>query len=171
MFYLNKAHELAPQLAPEPSGFLWMPDEGFGQAFAQHLNSREVALLSAVQRPIAINERHACRWRCSRSNPIPPAGHHPRRDDGERFHRCGRRNIPRAESTRSLGFSVVSPLACPTADSRDGQKRVDCGNCDIRVEVLAPLPRVQFAMRGITQANASGRSHNSSPGRILVSVN
>jgi pimeloyl-ACP methyl ester carboxylesterase len=54
VFYREKSHAMAPQLAPDADGFIWMPDEGFKNAFAQNVSAQEAALLSAVQRPIAV---------------------------------------------------------------------------------------------------------------------
>src|SRR5581483_5960685 len=36
VFYKDEPHPQAPQLAPDAEGFIWMPDSGFGQAFAQN---------------------------------------------------------------------------------------------------------------------------------------
>jgi pimeloyl-ACP methyl ester carboxylesterase len=54
VFYREKAHPLAPQLGPDASGFIWMPDEAFGRAFAPHASPEQIALLNATQRPIAV---------------------------------------------------------------------------------------------------------------------
>ena len=54
LFYREKAHCEAPQLAPDAHGFIWMPNEGFGAAFSQHASPERVALLAATQRPIAV---------------------------------------------------------------------------------------------------------------------
>src|SRR5262249_4628199 len=54
VFYREKPHALAPQLAPDPSGLIWMPDEGFGSAFAPNASPEQIALLNATQRPIAV---------------------------------------------------------------------------------------------------------------------
>ena len=54
MFYRDKPHPQAPQLAPDAHGFIWMPLEAFGTAFAQHASPERAALLAATQRPIAI---------------------------------------------------------------------------------------------------------------------
>jgi pimeloyl-ACP methyl ester carboxylesterase len=54
VFYRQKAHPLAPLLAPSPDGYIWMPDEAFKNAFAQNLTEHEAQLLSAVQRPIGV---------------------------------------------------------------------------------------------------------------------
>jgi len=54
VFYREKPHALAPQLAPDASGMIWMPDEGFGSAFAPKASPEQIALLNATQRPIAV---------------------------------------------------------------------------------------------------------------------
>jgi pimeloyl-ACP methyl ester carboxylesterase len=54
VFYREKSHEMAPQLAPDSGGFIWMPDEAFKNAFAQNISEQQAALLSAVQRPISV---------------------------------------------------------------------------------------------------------------------
>ena len=35
VFYRGKPHPKAPQLAPDANGLIWMPEAGFGEAFAQ----------------------------------------------------------------------------------------------------------------------------------------
>jgi pimeloyl-ACP methyl ester carboxylesterase len=54
VFYRDTAHPKAPQLAPDEDGFIWMPDEGFQNAFAQNATPGQIALCRAVQRPIAL---------------------------------------------------------------------------------------------------------------------
>jgi len=54
VFYRDEKHSQSPHLAPDADGFIWMPDEGFRNAFAQHATSEQIALSAAVQRPIAI---------------------------------------------------------------------------------------------------------------------
>jgi pimeloyl-ACP methyl ester carboxylesterase len=54
VFYREKPHPLAPQLAPDAAGFIWMPDEAFGSAFAPKATPEQIALLNATQRPIAV---------------------------------------------------------------------------------------------------------------------
>src|SRR5215510_3743879 len=54
VFYREKPHALAPHLAPDASGIIWMPDEGFGSAFAPKASPEQIALLNATQRPIAV---------------------------------------------------------------------------------------------------------------------
>jgi pimeloyl-ACP methyl ester carboxylesterase len=54
VFYREKPHPQAPQLAPDTGGFVWLPDEAFAAAFCQHASSEQAALLAAVQRPIAL---------------------------------------------------------------------------------------------------------------------
>ena len=54
VFYREKPHPDAPQLAPDTHGCLWMPDEAFGTAFCQHASPEQAALFAATQRPIAL---------------------------------------------------------------------------------------------------------------------
>ena len=54
VFYRDEAHPLAPQLAPDKEGWIWMPEEGFANAFAHHATADQIALCKAVQRPIAL---------------------------------------------------------------------------------------------------------------------
>jgi pimeloyl-ACP methyl ester carboxylesterase len=53
VFYKNPAHPSAPELAPDADGYIWLPNEAFASAFAQHASTEEHMLLAAVQRPIA----------------------------------------------------------------------------------------------------------------------
>ncbi|HEY6307056.1 MAG TPA: alpha/beta hydrolase [Candidatus Angelobacter sp.] len=54
VFYRDERHPQAPQLTPDADGFIWMPDEGFRNAFAQHATADQIALSAAVQRPISL---------------------------------------------------------------------------------------------------------------------
>jgi len=54
IFYKEESHAKAPQLAPDADGFIWMPDEGFANAFAQNASAEQIALCRAVQRPISV---------------------------------------------------------------------------------------------------------------------
>lgn len=54
VFYRDEQHPLAPKLAPDPDGFIWMPDDGFENAFSQHATPEQIALSAAVQRPISV---------------------------------------------------------------------------------------------------------------------
>ena len=54
VFYREKPHPQAPQLAPDAHGFIWMPQEGFATAFAQYASPERAALFAATQRPIAV---------------------------------------------------------------------------------------------------------------------
>jgi len=54
VFYRDKPHPRAPQLAPDGHGFIWMPKEAFGAAFSQHASPARAALFAATQRPIAV---------------------------------------------------------------------------------------------------------------------
>ena len=53
VFYREKPHPLAPQLAPDAHGFIWMPREAFATAFAQNASPERAALFAATQRPLA----------------------------------------------------------------------------------------------------------------------
>src|SRR5271168_1499991 len=46
--YKDESHPKAPQLAPDADGFIWMPDEGFANAFAQNATDEQLALCKAV---------------------------------------------------------------------------------------------------------------------------
>jgi pimeloyl-ACP methyl ester carboxylesterase len=54
VFYREKPHPKAPQLAPDAHGLIWMPQEAFGAAFSQHASPERAALFAATQRPIAV---------------------------------------------------------------------------------------------------------------------
>jgi len=53
VFYRLPPHPLAPKLAPDANGLIWLPDEAFRGAFAQQASVDDLAVLSAVQRPIS----------------------------------------------------------------------------------------------------------------------
>jgi pimeloyl-ACP methyl ester carboxylesterase len=53
VFYRAEPHPLAPKLAPDNHGLIYLPDEAFAAAFAQNASADELALLCAVQRPIS----------------------------------------------------------------------------------------------------------------------
>jgi pimeloyl-ACP methyl ester carboxylesterase len=53
VFYRAKLHPQAPLLAPDKHGVIWLPDNAFAEAFAQHASTEEQTMLAAVQRPIA----------------------------------------------------------------------------------------------------------------------
>lgn len=55
VFYRAEPHAKAPKLAPDSHNLIWLPDDAFAAAFAQHASTAELALLSAVQRPIAVS--------------------------------------------------------------------------------------------------------------------
>ncbi|WP_263415428.1 alpha/beta fold hydrolase [Terriglobus albidus] len=54
VFYRDEPHPDAPKLAPDADGFIWMPDTGFEQAFAQNATDEQIAVTRAVQRPIEL---------------------------------------------------------------------------------------------------------------------
>jgi len=53
VFYRTEPHPLAPRLAPDADGLIWLPEEAFATAFAPQASEAEQAVLAAVQRPIA----------------------------------------------------------------------------------------------------------------------
>ena len=54
VFYRDETHPMAPQLTADQEGWIWMPDEGFANAFAHHATADQIALAKAVQRPISV---------------------------------------------------------------------------------------------------------------------
>jgi len=54
VFYRDEKHSLTPKLAPDADGFIWMPDDGFKHAFSQNATAEQIALCTAVQRPISV---------------------------------------------------------------------------------------------------------------------
>jgi pimeloyl-ACP methyl ester carboxylesterase len=53
VFYREKPHPQAPQLAPDAHGFIWMPRDAFIAAFAQNASPERTKLFAATQRPLA----------------------------------------------------------------------------------------------------------------------
>ena len=53
VFYRAQPHPLAPKLAPDSHGLIYLPDTAFGTAFAPNAPGEHHALLAAVQRPIS----------------------------------------------------------------------------------------------------------------------
>jgi pimeloyl-ACP methyl ester carboxylesterase len=54
VFYREEPHPQAPHLQPDAYGLIWMPLEGFQNAFAQNAPDDVKAVTASVQRPIAI---------------------------------------------------------------------------------------------------------------------
>jgi pimeloyl-ACP methyl ester carboxylesterase len=54
VFYRDKPHPQARQLAPDAHEFIWMPEEAVGAAFSQHASPERATLFAATQRPIAV---------------------------------------------------------------------------------------------------------------------
>lgn len=54
VFMRTAPHSLAPQVAPDEHGMIWLPETAFAQAFAQQASASEQAILAAVQRPISV---------------------------------------------------------------------------------------------------------------------
>src|SRR6202008_672412 len=53
-FYRLAPHPKAPKLTPDAYGLIWMPEEGFGCAVAHKASPDQIAIMAAVQRPIAV---------------------------------------------------------------------------------------------------------------------
>jgi pimeloyl-ACP methyl ester carboxylesterase len=54
VFYREETHPQAPHLQPDADGFIWMPPEGFQNAFAQNAPDDVKAVTASVQRPISV---------------------------------------------------------------------------------------------------------------------
>jgi pimeloyl-ACP methyl ester carboxylesterase len=55
VFYRIEPHPLAPKLAPDSNGLIWLPEGAFRTAFAQNASADDRAVLAAVQRPISLS--------------------------------------------------------------------------------------------------------------------
>jgi len=53
VFYRSAPHPQAPKLAPDAHGHIYLPDAAFAAAFAPNATAEDLAVLKAVQRPIA----------------------------------------------------------------------------------------------------------------------
>jgi pimeloyl-ACP methyl ester carboxylesterase len=53
VFYHAQPHPRAPKLAPDKHGLMYLPEEAFAAAFAQHASVEEQVVLAAVQRPLS----------------------------------------------------------------------------------------------------------------------
>ena len=53
IFYRGTRHPQAPKLAPDNHGLIYLPESAFAADFAQNASVQELAVLAAVQRPIA----------------------------------------------------------------------------------------------------------------------
>ncbi len=54
VFYRSTPHPQAPKLAPDSHGSIWMPEEGFANAVAHKASPDQLAVMAAVQRPLAV---------------------------------------------------------------------------------------------------------------------
>jgi pimeloyl-ACP methyl ester carboxylesterase len=54
VFYRLAPHPKAPKLTPDAYGLIWMSEEGFGCAVAHKASPDQIAIMAAVQRPIAV---------------------------------------------------------------------------------------------------------------------
>ena len=55
VFYRGEPYPQAPKLAPDSNGWIWLPDGAFATAFAQNASAEDLAVLTAVQRPISLS--------------------------------------------------------------------------------------------------------------------
>lgn len=53
VFYKDDPRPKVPKLSPDKNGLIWLPEDAFASAFAQHASSEELAVLVAVPRPIS----------------------------------------------------------------------------------------------------------------------
>ena len=53
VFYHAEPHPQAPKLAPDKHGLIYLPEDAFAAAFAQHATREEQIVLAAVQRPLS----------------------------------------------------------------------------------------------------------------------
>jgi len=54
VFYRDDAHPKRPELSPDAQGDIWLPDAGFGDAFAPEASTETLTILRATQRPISV---------------------------------------------------------------------------------------------------------------------
>jgi pimeloyl-ACP methyl ester carboxylesterase len=54
VFYREKPNPQAPTLAPDARGYIWMPESGYGNAFAQNAPQETLVILHAIQRPLSV---------------------------------------------------------------------------------------------------------------------
>ena len=52
LFFRADPHPAAPKLSPDSDNLLWLPEDAFPKAFAQNASADELAVLTAVQRPL-----------------------------------------------------------------------------------------------------------------------
>jgi pimeloyl-ACP methyl ester carboxylesterase len=52
--YRGEQHPLAPKVAPDANGWVWLPENAFATAFAPDATAEEQALLAAVQQPASV---------------------------------------------------------------------------------------------------------------------
>src|SRR5215472_17398497 len=54
VFYRAQPHPEAPHLQPDAHRYIWMPEDGFANAVAHNASPEQLAIMSTVQRPIAV---------------------------------------------------------------------------------------------------------------------
>jgi pimeloyl-ACP methyl ester carboxylesterase len=65
VFYRVAPHPKAPHMVPDAHGLIWMPEEGFGCAVAHKASPDQLAIMAALQRPLAVQ--------CIQEKAPPPA--------------------------------------------------------------------------------------------------
>jgi pimeloyl-ACP methyl ester carboxylesterase len=54
VFYRAAPHPKAPHMVPDAHGMIWMPDEGFSNAVAHKASPDQLAIMTALQRPLGV---------------------------------------------------------------------------------------------------------------------
>jgi pimeloyl-ACP methyl ester carboxylesterase len=54
VFYRAAPHPKAPHMEPDAHGLIWMPEEGFGSGVAHKASPDQLAIMAALQRPLAV---------------------------------------------------------------------------------------------------------------------
>jgi pimeloyl-ACP methyl ester carboxylesterase len=55
VFYRDEKSPEAPEMVPDPHGFIWMPEDGFHRAVAHMASADQAKIAAAVQRPLGVN--------------------------------------------------------------------------------------------------------------------
>ena len=55
LLHRTSPHPMSAQLSPDSDGYIWMSAEGFANSVAPRATSDEIALMTAVQKPIALH--------------------------------------------------------------------------------------------------------------------
>ncbi len=76
VFHHAPPHPLAPQLAPDDHGLIWLPETAFSAAFAPNASAEQQAVLFAVQQPAGgvLHQRKSRQAVVARSSGLVSAG-------------------------------------------------------------------------------------------------